>query len=55
MKEYLIEIIKELRQVFFRKSVCGRCKGSGDLLLVCGIKEDCPKCDGSGVLVTVHK
>ena len=48
MKKYFIKIIKALRQLFVSKSVCDRCKGSGDLLLVSGIKEDCPRCDGSG-------
>lgn len=44
MKKYMTL----LRKLFVKKSVCERCKGSGDLLLFCGIIEDCPRCDGSG-------
>jgi DnaJ-class molecular chaperone len=48
MRKYLIEKLKALRQLFVSKSVCDRCNGSGDLLLVGGFIEDCPRCDGSG-------
>jgi len=40
--------IASVNKWFVRKTICGRCNGSGKIQMFNMLKDECPRCDGTG-------